>query len=60
MTTQTTTADDTLRTSHYVGVTLSIDQYNALLSEARAEHRSVSSQLRVILSDRYGVEGGKR
>lgn len=50
----TATNDKSLRQSHYVGVTLSIDQYNALRDEARAEHRSVSSQLRSILTDRYG------
>lgn len=60
MTTQTTTADVAVRTFKYLGATVSIEQFTALQAEARAEHRSVSSQLRVILSERYGVDGGKR
>lgn len=53
MNTQTTTAD--VRQSHYVGVTLSIEQYEALRDEARAAHRTIASQMRVILNERYGV-----
>jgi len=56
MTTETTTADVAVRQSHYVGVTLSIDQYEALRGEARAEHRTISSQLRSILDERYNAK----
>lgn len=56
MTTETSTADAAVRQSHYVGVTLSIDQYEALRTEARGEHRTISSQVRAILDERYGKQ----
>lgn len=56
MSNETTTADVAVRQSHYVGVTLSIDQYEALRNESRNEHRTISSQLRSILDERYGTK----
>lgn len=53
MNNQTSTAE--LRQSHYVGVTLTVEQYELLRDEARASHRSIASQMRVILNERYGV-----